>query len=425
MQAQPNSEAYTSFISKIKTLFYALFVASALLKAEISLAKDSTQYWMKIKASDKFQRTLVANTGVSIELAKDEFLYATGNKEEMNLVKKLGLLDVTFPLTKIMDFPAKDGAYHNYTEVTSDLKALVANHSNIMTLSSIGKSTEGREIWVVRLGTQQEKAHEKPAIIFMGGHHSREHLSVEIPMMAINYFVTEYKQGNPKIVSLINSRDIHIIPAVNPDGLEYDIKDGSYKSWRKNRRNNGDGTYGVDLNRNYGFQWGTGGSSKSTDSDVYMGPHAFSEVETIAVKNYIEAHTNISILLSFHTFSELILYPWGHKYDRIENDKAYKVHEAMAKKMAEWNRYRPQQSSELYVASGDTTDWSFGVHGIISFTFELDPANQFGNGGFYPGANIIQNVFNKNIDPILYLTSYADNPYRVLDTGTIGIGSTH
>ena len=88
----------------------------------------------------------------------------------------------------------------------------------------------------------------------------------------------------------------------------------------------------------------------------------------------------------------------------------------MAEKMAEWNHYAPKQASELYQASGDTTDWSYGDQKIISFTFELDPANNgWGGGGFYPGAGVIPAVQQKNLEPILYLLEYADNPYRVLD----------
>ena len=241
--------------------------------------------------------------------------------------------------------------------------------------------------------------------------------------MFAQYLVEQYRAGNPRIVGLINSRDIHIIPVVNPDGMEYDIKDGTYKMWRKNRTRNANGTFGVDLNRNYGFQWGTGGSSSDPNSETYKGTAPFSEIESRAIKNYVEAHTNITILLTLHSFSKLILYPWGHKYNPIETGADHQVHSVMARKMAEWNGYEPEQSSELYIASGDTTDWSYGVHKIISFTFELDPANNgVGGGGFYPGPGVIQPVFQKNIEPFLYLINYADNPYRVLDIGIGPIG---
>lgn len=252
----------------------------------------------------------------------------------------------------------------------------------------------------------------------MGGHHAREHLSVEMPLKFINYLVTNYRNNNERVKSLVDNRDIHIIPAVNPDGLEYDIASGSYRMWRKNRVKNSGNSYGVDLNRNYGYQWGTGGSSSSPSSDTFMGPRPFSEPESLAIKNYVEAHENITILLSFHSFSKLILYPWGHKYDSIENDTDRVVHEKMAEKMSTWNGYEPQQSSDLYIASGDTTDWSYGVHKIFSFTFELDPANNgFGGDGFYPGPTAIESSFNKNLEPLLYMLDLADNPYRVLNVG--------
>ncbi|MNT46782.1 Carboxypeptidase T precursor [compost metagenome] len=112
----------------------------------------------------------------------------------------------------------------------------------------------------------------------------------------------------------------------------------------------------------------------------------------------------------------MILYPYGHIYGDIPIARDRQVHEVMAKKMATWNGYEPQKSSELYLASGDTTDWSYGELKIISFTFELDPGNSgWGSGGFYPGAGIIPEVQKKNLEPVLYMIEYADNPYRSID----------
>lgn len=377
---------------------------------------DTTQYWMKVRAEDKFQRSLVANTGASIEATREDYVIAVGSLEEKNAVEKLGLLEVSFPMTDAMDFPAKDAAFHNYAEMTEKLRTLTAQHADISQMNSIGKSVEGRDIWAIRISGDLANADTLPAAIFMGGHHAREHLSIELPLYYVQYLLTEYAGGNPRIQKLVNSRDLHFIPMVNPDGAEFDISTGSYKSWRKNRKQNSNGTYGVDLNRNYGYGWGGGGASTSPNSDTYRGPAAFSEPETQAIKRYVESHENITSLLSFHTFSQLILYPWGHQYEGISNTRDKQVHEVMARKMAEWNGYQPQQSSGLYIASGDTTDWSYGEHKIISFTFELDPANTgWGSGGFYPGAQIIPEVQRKNLEPVLYMIEYADNPYRVLD----------
>lgn len=395
----------------------AIFALLTFSSAKKVQSTDYQYYWMKVKATDKFQRSIIANTGAAIEIVKDDYVIAYGNDEQIAALTKLGWLEASSNLAfEKKDFPTQDSPYHNYAELTSALTDLANKNPDLVQMTSIAKTLEGHDMWALRLSADLAHADAKPAAIYMGGHHAREHLSVEMPLMWAQYLITQYRANNPRVVSLLQSRDIHIIPAVNPDGMEYDIQDGNYKMWRKNRARNSDGTYGVDLNRNYGFQWGTGGSSTSTTSEVYMGPKPFSEIETTAIKNYIESHVNITTLLSFHSYSKLILYPWGHKYDGIPvaNDKA--VHEKMATTMAKWNGYTPQQSSELYIASGDTTDWSYGVHKIISFTFELDPSDSgFGGGGFYPGASVIAPVFQKNIEPCMYLLEYADNPYRVLN----------
>lgn len=395
--------------------FLTLLIGSSLQSME------STQYWMKLKADDKFERSVIADTGVAIEAIGDDYVTATGSLEELRRLEDLGFVDVSFALTEKMDFPTKDAPYHNYAEMRAALDSMAQTYPNLVQPLNIGKTIEGRDIVGIRISGQLAQASTLPGVFFMGGHHAREHLSVEMPLRFAQWLLAEYAKGNSRIVNLVNNRDIHIIPAVNPDGLEYDIATGSYKMWRKNRRQNSNGTYGVDLNRNYGYQWGGGGASSSPGSDTFRGPSAFSEPETQAIKNHVEANENITILLSFHTFSKLILYPWGFKYDSLAEARDLAVHETMAKKMASWNGYTPQQSSDLYVTSGDTTDWSYGEHKIISFTFELDPANTgFGGGGFYPGAGIIDSVIQKNTEPCLYLIEFADNPYRSIDNITIG-----
>jgi len=395
----------------------ALASMTFLFLASLARAQDPELYWMKIHATDKFQRSAIANTGVSIETTREDFVVATGTLEEKKAIEKLGWLETSFVLTEEMDFPSEDETYHNYTELTEKIQELQKTYPRLLKVGSAGKTVEGREIWTLRISGDLDHADNLPAAIYMGGHHAREHLSVELPLYYAEYFLSEYTKGNPRIVALMNGRDIHIIPAVNPDGLEFDVASGRYKLWRKNRARNGNGTYGVDLNRNYGYQWGTGGSSNSPNSETYMGPRPFSEPETQAIKNYIDTHQNITTLLSFHTFSELILYPWGYSYDGISVARDQQVHKVMAEKMAEWNHYTAQQASALYQASGDTVDWAYGTHKIIAFTFELDPRNNGWGGadGFYPGAGVIPEVERKNLEPVLYMLEYADNPYRVLD----------
>ncbi len=398
-----------------------LLAAIVLAGTSAGAATDETTYWMKVKATNKFERSKIANTGAVIENVAPDYVIAFGSLKEMKAVKRTGLLLESFVYdVQLMDFPTNDTKFHNYGELLAELKAVADSAPEIVSYEVIGKSIEGRDLVALRISTELDKSGNKPGIIFMGTHHAREHLSTEMPLMLAQYLVAEYQAGNTEIVKLVQTREIMIVPLVNPDGVEWDISTGRYKAWRKNRHKNSNGTYGVDLNRNYGFKWGSGGSSKDPSSDVYMGTKPFSEPESTAVKDYVEAHTNITTLLTFHTFSELILYPWGHKYDSIETARDLKVHQTMAETMSKWNNYTPQQASDLYIASGDTTDWAYGTHKIISFTFEMDPKNSFGTEGFYPGQAKIPVIFEKNLKPALYLMEYADNPYRVIDGNRFG-----
>jgi carboxypeptidase T len=387
-------------------------------------AEAEDMRFIQIEAKDKVQRTSISNLGVSIEAVRSDSVWAIADSKQIEKIQNEGYRILgNFELQtarggheSLFSFPSEDSRFHTYDQLLAALKELQSNNSDISSLQSIGKSIEGRDIWAFHINTSSDALtsgfSNKPGAIFLGNHHAREHVSLEIPLMLAQYLLSHRR--DPRVSQMLDARDLWIIPMVNPDGAEYDIATTKYRFWRKNRRKNKDGNFGVDLNRNYGYQWGTGGSETDSSSDVYMGTKAFSEPETQAVKDFVDHHLNAKVLLSFHTFSELILYPWGHSYDKISNQDDQKTFEKMATTMAKWNHYTPQQSSDLYIASGDTTDWAYGAHGIFAFTFELSPSDMM-DGGFYPGATIIDRVFKENLQPCLYMINLADNPYKVLD----------
>lgn len=380
--------------------------------------KAPGMHWAAIRAKDKQVRSALATGGFSIENVVEDMSYGFATEEILDSLILQGFEVVShFPVEefKADDFPEKDGIYHNYAEMKAALENLTRSYPGLVHLISMGNTLEGRQILGVRINSTIRNADEPsglPGIIFMGGHHAREHLSVEVPIKLATYMAQGF-MNDDAIRRVLANRDVYIFPSINPDGSEFDIAGGSYKSWRKNRRaNSGSSCAGVDLNRNYGFKWGTGGSSTNACSDVYMGTAPFSEPETQAVKAFVESKPNLKILLSFHTFSELILYPWGHTYDPIANGRDLSAYQTMARTMATWNGYKPQPSADLYITSGDTTDWSYGTLGIFSFTFELSPKNMWGGGGFYPGPDAIEKTFQANIRPAMYLIDLADDPHR-------------
>jgi len=391
--------------------------------------------FLQLKAETKSDRNQIANLGFSIESVKTGSVWGFADPDTLRNIKeaKLEILGSFDPSVAkgghgsgFSDFPSEDSNFHNYSELIKALRKLNTDHPEITRLTSIGKSMEDRDIWAFNINTSKEDLEKgtsnRPGVIYMGTHHAREHLSTELPLMYIAHLLEN--KNNPTVKSLLENRDIWVIPMVNPDGVEWDIIGDRYKMWRKNRRDNRDGNYGVDLNRNYSYGWGRGGSSGSTGSDIYRGEAPFSEPETQTIKSFVESHLNSKILVSVHTFSELILYPWGHTDSPISNEKDRQAFQNMAETMARWNKYTPQQSSDLYIASGDTTDWAYGEHGIFAFTFELSPRSMW-EGGFYPGQRYIDKVFQDNLRPLLYLLEIADDPYQVVNNQPTGFLSNY
>ncbi len=404
-------------------LFLSLFCWLA-LSTTAGASPDKTKF-VSINAINRDARTQLLELGVSIEEVYSDRVWSLVSEDDITRIKDAGFKILSEASSQVFlgspRFPKKDDRYHDFSGMKSALDDLHAKYPNISRLQSIGKSWEGRDLIALHINTSAqdlESGHSsKPGAVFMGAHHAREHLSSEIPLM-LGQFLLDH-QREQKISTLLTSRDIWIIPIVNPDGAEFDIEGGFYHLWRKNRRENGDAilhTHGVDLNRNYGYGWGTGGSSKIPAMETYMGPSAFSEPETQAIRDFVNDHLNLKVLLSYHTYSELILYPWGGLKEEVSNINDRDAFKTMAETMAKWNQYKPEQSSALYIASGDTCDWAYATYGIFAFTFELSPKGMMG-GGFYPGANAIDSTFNANLNPALYLIDLADDPYRSIHQG--------
>lgn len=404
---------------------FGIVALGLLLSGSLLMAHGSDgRFIVEIKASNVEQRSEIAQM-IHIDSVVDDRVFAVVSENDLSILKKSkapivsletiktskGVNSYYRPFVADIDFPDADTKYHTYDETVSALNDLAANNPNLAQVFSIGKSIENRDIWAIRISDDSVANPDKKAIVYMGTHHAREHLSTEIPLMFAQNLCDNFATDTT-LQSMLKDIEIYIIPIVNPDGTIYDIKGKSYKWWRKNRRTNRGGSFGVDLNRNYSFGWGTGGSSTNPSSDVYMGQAPFSEPETKAIRDFFVAHTNITIALSFHTFSELILYPWGGRNEGIggEDEALFKK---MAGDMAAMNNYTPMQSSELYIASGDTCDWLYGEKQVYCFTFELSPSSMF-EGGFYPGASIIDQVFDDNLEPMMYLAGLTSDPKKAL-----------
>ncbi len=375
-------------------------------------------------------RNAVARTGAAIDSAEHGVLYVSANRSEAAAITRLG-----FRLEREVEpapaegaranaFPPADSNYHDYAELTTVVNQVVADHPAIARKISIGRSYEGRDLMAVKISDNVGTDEAEPEILFNSQQHAREHLTVEMAIYLLNLFTDSYGSDS-RITSIVNSREIWIVPTVNPDGSEYDIATGSYRSWRKNRQpNSGAAAVGTDLNRNWGYNWGCcGGSSGTPSSSTYRGPSAFSAPETKALRDFVNSRVvggvqQIKANIDWHTYSQLVLWPFGYTTANTPSGMTadqYNTFATLGQRMAATNGYTPEQSSDLYITDGDSLDWMWATHKIWAYTFEMYPGSSGAGGGFYPPDEVIPAQTSRNKEAVLLLSEYADCPYRVIN----------
>jgi len=367
----------------------------------------------------------VAATGAAIDYIEHGKIYVTATSAEIRSIKRLGFKAELLPPigategdVGILDFPSADSLFHNYAETNAELLQIATDHSAIAQRFSIGTSYEGRTIYGVKISDNVAVDEDEPEILFNANQHAREHLTTEQAFYLANLLTDSYGSDS-RITNLVNGREFWIIPMVNPDGVEYDIATGSYRSWRKNRQPNSTAT-GTDLNRNWAYQWGCcGGSSTSGSSETYRGTAAFSAPETQRLRDFVLSRRinnvqQIKVNVDIHTYGQLILWPYGYKTADTGTDMTVDQRSMFAtigQQMAATNQYTPEQASDLYIADGIIIDWMFFNQGITSYTFELFPT---GSPGFYPPDEQIAPQTLRNREAFLILSEYADCVYRAI-----------
>lgn len=286
--------------------------------------------------------------------------------------------------------------YHSVETLEADLRRLAQDNPDIAELREIGRSVENRPIWALRLGERRDSTLK---MVFLGCHHAREWIAVEVPYLLAEHLVTN--ATTDPVQQWLQKGEIWVAPMVNPDGHEYSRT--RQRLWRKNRRPNPDGSIGVDPNRNYGYMWGTLNLSTSSHvprDETYVGPRAFSEPEVRAVRNLV-ARELFAGVLTYHSYSQLILFPWGYTSRPIADSPDRREMTDLGNDMQRLIRevhgetYTVQQSAQLYPTAGDTTDWTYGEYDVPSFTIELRPDTQ-AEGGFILPPSQIQPTWEEN-----------------------------
>jgi carboxypeptidase T len=372
--------------------------------------------------TDKFQRTAIARTGADIAFVQDSYVIVRASERNLAAIRSLGYAPFAVPLPD--NFPGEDARYHNYDEMVADVSAVAAAHPDIVSMFSIGKSYEGRDIWAAKVSDNVATDESEAEVLFDGMHHAREHLTVEETLSILHLLADNYGHV-PKVTNLVNSREVYIIFDLNPDGGEYDILDDFYHYWRKNRQPTPRPPYiGTDLNRNYDYKWGCcGGSSGFEGDETYRGPSPESSPEVAAYAAFVESRViggtqQITTSISFHTYGQLVMWPYGYTFENIPPDMDptdYQVFTTMGGAMADatcrgGDCYTPQQSSDLYITDGSNLDWMYGAQRIFAFTIEMYPSCC----DFYVPDEVIGQQTKRLRNAIIYMLNHADCPYEVI-----------
>jgi carboxypeptidase T len=300
------------------------------------------------------------------------------------------------------------GIFHTRSESIAFIDSLHNNYPNVVSAKwSLGLSLEGRDIYCFRVSANPEVDENEPEILIDGMHHSREIMASEFPIMFAEYLAVNYGT-DPEITWLLDNRELYIVPIVNPDGFVYNEVNNPNGGglWRKNRRDNGNGSFGVDLNRNYPFQWGFDNTGSSPDpfSDTYRGLSPASEPELQVMMDFVNGR-EIRTHDSVHSYSNLTLIPWSYINEATPDGAIF---ELMAAEMTKFNGYTPGRPGDiLYSVNGGGLDWFYGDEtkhtGVFSFSNEIGGSTD----GFWPAESRRQPLFEENIWPHIYLMQVA------------------
>jgi len=312
--------------------------------------------------------------------------------------------------------------YRTVEKTYASARAIADRHPTLAKWSRVGRSWmmmqnagEGYDLMALRL-TNEATTGTKPILLITTAIHAREYTTAELGLRFAEYLVDSY-ETDADARWLLDHQEVHLVLQANPDGRKR-AEEGVL--WRKNHNTNycPASRPGVDLNRNFAFEWDhAGGSSDHHCSQTFRGPGPASEPETRAVANYMwrlfpdvrgPADTSAApsgtsgVYLDIHSHGRLVLWPWGHKYRLAPNATALQT---FGRKLAFFNDYLPLQGIGLYPATGTTIDHAYGALGVASLLYELGTT-------FFQNCNDFESsILDANLDSLLYAFKVARTPY--------------
>jgi len=298
--------------------------------------------------------------------------------------------------------------YHPITEINTRLDELAAESGGTATVFTAGQSLEGRPIKGIRFSAPDLPGNpraNRPQVMFEGAQHAREWISPCVNMWIADRMIETYAT-DARVRAVVDHFEVVVVPVINVDGYAYTWIPAN-RLWRKNRRNNGDGSFGVDLNRNWGYQWGGQGASTAPNNDTYRGTAGFSEPETQVMRDFITSLPRLKAHIDFHSYSQLVLSPFGYTGSLCPDNALFVMLNAnMTGGIFSINGklYNSGPSyTAIYPASGVVPDWVYGDRGVLAWTIEL---RDTGQTGFVLPADQIVPTAMENFEAVLRLCEY-------------------
>lgn len=266
-----------------------------------------------------------------------------------------------------------------------------------MTRTQFGTSTNGRPMYAYKISAARTPNPARKKVVFSALTHAREWGTGGIAMAIADRLLQGLNSGR-KLTGLLSQVDVYIVPCLNPDGYEYTFTNN--RMWRKNRRDlPNTNNFGVDINRNFAFGWGGSGSSGQTGSETYRGPSAHSEVETSSYNTFIQNLGNVKAVIDFHSYSELILWPWAYTTAAVPAADATRMAglgTAMQSAIQGVNGRlftAGPVGTTLYLAAGSSVDQWYSTKGAAAYTIEVRDTGDY--GFIMPESEILPNI-NEN-----------------------------
>ncbi len=284
------------------------------------------------------------------------------------------------------------GGFFTFQQMESILDQMRTLYPNLISAkTSIGTSIEGRPVYMVKISDNPDTDEPESELLLDAVHHAREPMSMS-QLIYFMWHVLENYNTDAEIKTMLNSTEMYILPCVNPDGYVYNqtTNPNGGGMWRKNRKNNGNGTFGVDINRNYGYQWGYNntGSSPTTSSETYRGTSAFSEPETQIVRIFCNTHDFVASM-DFHSYGNYCIYPYG--YVATNNNPELALFQQMGAYLTAENSFvhGNAQQTVNYTSNGGGDDWKYGEQATKNKIYAFTPEVGASTDGFYPAQSRI------------------------------------